>query len=73
MSDLALARQHVIDGEERVARQIDLVNHLRSHGYSTAEAVRLLTAMWDTLQMMKDHLARLEAEAKPLPRPAKWP
>lgn len=42
LEHLALAERHVKQGEEHVARQIDLIARLEAGGHDTTEAKRLL-------------------------------
>jgi hypothetical protein len=65
---LAKADQDITEGEERITRQIDLIQRLRRGGYGVAAAETLLEALRQTLQTWREHrdeilrtIARLES------------
>lgn len=74
MQDLAMERQHltkadsdIAEGEERIARQVELMAGLRHKGHGAAEGERLLETLRQTLQSWRNHretilrtIARLE-------------
>ena len=59
-SPLAMTARHVMEGEERVARQQAVVERMLKAGYQrqAAEAVKLLETMRTTLSLARDHLRR---------------
>jgi hypothetical protein len=61
-SPLAMAARHVVEGEDRVARQEAIVERMLKSGYKreAAEAVRLLETMKTTLRLARQHLRREE-------------
>ena len=64
--DLDRARRHVTDGERLVDEQRQRVAELARDGHNTESAMRLLTTLERTLEIMHEHLAleeRLAAEA----------
>jgi len=63
---LEQARRHVADGERRVDEQRTRVAELARDGHNTESAMRLLTTLERTLDIMREHLAleeRLAADA----------
>ena len=62
-SPLAMAARHVMEGEERVARQEAIVERMLKSGYEreAAEAVKLLETMNMTLRLAREHLRREES------------
>jgi len=61
-SPLAMAARHVMEGEERVARQQAIVERMLKAGYQreAAEATKLLETMKTTLRLAREHLRREE-------------
>jgi hypothetical protein len=61
-SPLAMAARHVMEGEERVARQQAVVERMLKAGYQreAAEAAKLLETMQTTLKLSREHLRREE-------------
>jgi hypothetical protein len=59
-SPLAMAARHVMEGEERVARQRAVVERMLKAGYQrqAAEALKLLETMRTTLSLSREHLRR---------------
>ena len=61
--DLSAADAHLLDGRERIRRQIELVRQLRAGGNDTAFALRLLDLLRASVALERDHrmliLARL--------------
>ena len=57
---LAMAARHVMEGEERVARQQAVVERMLKAGYQrqAAEAAKLLETMRTTLSLSREHLRR---------------
>jgi len=62
--ELAQEREHltradrdIAAGEERIARQRELIGHLQSKGLSVAEAEALLETLSQTLLSWRDHRA----------------
>jgi hypothetical protein len=47
---------HVRDAEQRVLRQEQLVSRLEADGHDTAEALRVLDLLMETLEAMRNHL-----------------
>ena len=79
---LAKADRDLAEGEERITRQIALVERLRRDGHSVMEAQRLLETLQQTLQIWREHralivqrIAHLESLAiGPAPGPpSPWP
>ena len=54
-ADLGLADRHIMEGEERVTRQIRMIAVLRSRGHSDAVAQQLLTTLEQTLGSWQEH------------------
>lgn len=52
---LALADRHIVEAEERIARQLEIIAELARDGHSTATAEALLTTFRATLTGMKAH------------------
>ena len=63
-SPLEQARRHVAEGEQRIAEQRAIVERLRSDGYDTRDAERLLHTLEQTLELMMEHLAHEELRGK---------
>jgi len=63
---LEMARRHVFEGEERLARQIALVAKLERDNHPEAAALgsKVLEAIHLSLDMSKRHLSRLERRSK---------
>jgi hypothetical protein len=61
-----MALRHVLEGEERLARQIALVAKLERANHADAAALgsKVLEAIRLSLDMSKCHLARLERRSK---------
>jgi hypothetical protein len=59
-SPLAMAARHVMEGEERVARQQAILERMLKAGYlrEATEAERLLETMRTTLKLAREHLRR---------------
>lgn len=57
--ELALAEQHVADGERRVAEQRERIERLAANGHDTAVAVSLLQVFEETLDLMYQDRQRL--------------
>jgi hypothetical protein len=68
-SPLAMASRHVMEGEERVARQQAIVERLLKAGYQqeAAQAAKLLGTMQTTLELAREHLRREESHGGDLP------
>jgi hypothetical protein len=58
----ALAKQHVIDAEARIARQRQIIRDLDSVARDTRLAEELLFLMLQTLSLARVHLQMIEAE-----------
>lgn len=58
----ALAKQHVIDAELRIARQREIVANLQAAGRDSRLAQELLAIMMQTLSLARAHLQMIEAE-----------
>ena len=63
-SPLQQARRHVAEGEQRIAEQRAIVERLRSDGYDTSDAERLLHTLEQTLEVMLKHLGHEERRGK---------
>jgi hypothetical protein len=62
---LEMARRHVLEGEERLARQIAIVAKLERNSHTDAAlATKVLEAIRLSLDMSKRHLADLERRSK---------
>lgn len=63
-SVLEMAQRHVIEGEERIARQEALVRGLEHDRQSDTaiQARTLLMVMQETLQLSREHLEREKAK-----------
>jgi hypothetical protein len=62
---LEMARRHVREGEERLARQIAIVAKLERNSHTDATlATKVLEAIRLSLDMSKRHLADLERRSK---------
>jgi hypothetical protein len=61
-SPLAMAARHVMEGEERIARQQAVVERMLKAGYQrqAAEAAKLLETMRTSLCLAREHLRREE-------------
>ncbi|AZO12913.1 hypothetical protein EN817_11335 [Mesorhizobium sp. M3A.F.Ca.ET.174.01.1.1] len=56
-TQLEMAQRHVREGEERIARQRDLIERLAEHGHPTDEAVKMLQE-FQAIQL--EHITHLE-------------
>lgn len=63
LEHLRLARQHLVDGEARIARQAELVERLEAGGHPSELARALLVSFEETLDQMRAHRDYLENEA----------
>lgn len=61
-ADRALAFRHVLEGEERVARQREAIGERRAKGWPIGQAKAALDTMLVTLELMRDHLVQIEAD-----------
>lgn len=61
-SHLDLVRQHIAEGEARIARQAILIACFKEHGLDTTEAETLLKVFRDSLALMREHQRHLQAE-----------
>ena len=63
---LEMARRHVLEGEERLVRQIALVAKLERDSHSEAAGMgsKVLKAIRVSLDMSKRHLRDLESRSK---------
>jgi hypothetical protein len=63
---LEMARRHVLEGEERLARQIALVAKLERDNHTEAAVLgsKVLGAIRLSLDMSKRHLRNLESRSK---------
>lgn len=59
---LDLVRQHIAEGEARIARQAILIARFKEHGLDTTEAETLLTVFRDGLALMRNHQRQVRAE-----------
>jgi predicted DsbA family dithiol-disulfide isomerase len=59
---LNLVRQHIAEGEARIARQAILIARFREHGLDTTEAETLVTVFRDSLALMREHQRHVQAE-----------
>lgn len=53
---LARAKQHVAEGEHRVANQKALIAQLEQDGHDTTDAQAFLETLQQTLEQMREHL-----------------
>lgn len=60
--DLAMARRHVHEGEDRVSRQRQLLGRLEERGDATGTATDLLEAFEVSLEQMRQHLVAIEED-----------
>jgi hypothetical protein len=58
------ARDLVAQTQRRIEQQIILIEHLRSDGYDTAAAERLLASLMDFMTKVNAHRDELEREAE---------
>jgi hypothetical protein len=61
-ADRVLAARHVAEGDRRVARQRDLIEESRRNGHPTRLSELALATMLETLDLMREHLAQIEAD-----------
>ena len=62
---LEMARRHVLEGEERLARQIAIVAKLERDNHTEAAlATKVLETIRLSLDMWERHLSRLERRSK---------
>jgi hypothetical protein len=59
---LEMARRHVREGEEHIARQRELAQKLEQDGLDATEAWNLLRLFQSTLHEHRAHLNRLETD-----------
>jgi hypothetical protein len=59
--EIAMVQRHIALGEEHVARQHELIAHLKSFGADTSLSEQVLTNFEDALTLHQQHLARLGA------------
>jgi hypothetical protein len=58
-TELAMATRHVAEQEGRIVRQELLVTHLQAVEVPLADALDLLTSMYDLLEDMRRHVAKI--------------
>jgi hypothetical protein len=65
-TELQMATRHVREGEERIARQLDIIAKLemRKHHEAVALARKVLQTMHLTLDMAKRHAQEIENRSK---------
>jgi hypothetical protein len=68
---LALARHHVAEGQDHIARQTELVAELERDGHDTGPARRLLAQFIVMQSMHIEDCERLERELDPEACPSK--
>lgn len=61
-SHLDFMRQHIAEGEARIARQAILIARFKEHGLDTTEAETLLTVFRDSLALMRKHQRHVQTE-----------
>jgi hypothetical protein len=64
---IAQAEEHIADGEQRIARQRELIAELERDGHDTKEAHGLLETMVKLLEQMqrhRDYLVELSARSR---------
>lgn len=61
---LDLTRQHIAEGEARIARQAILIARFKEHGLDTTEAETLLMVFRDSLALMREHQRHVQAESE---------
>jgi hypothetical protein len=52
---LSKAERHIAEGEERITRQMLLIDRLRREGHNVSEAERLLLTLRETLVTWQEH------------------
>jgi hypothetical protein len=57
---LEIAERHVRQGREHIARQLEIIQKLRSHGYPTDGAERVLANLEHLQRLHEAHLERLQ-------------
>lgn len=60
--DLAKAERDIADGEDRVTRQMLLLDELRRDKHDTKDAEAILVTMQQTLRLFRDHRELILAE-----------
>ena len=60
-TEIEMVRRHVRDGAQAVARQREMIEHLREEGLPSDEAQRLLLQFEDLQRQHEQHLQRLES------------
>lgn len=63
-STLEIARRHVCEAEEKVARQTAIVQCLHAQGHETQQAEMLLSNFRAILELARHHLAIEEREQR---------
>jgi hypothetical protein len=65
---LSMARRHVAEGKDRIARQEILIAELDRDGHAelAVKARELLTTFETSLRLMRDNLLRIENESRRL-------
>lgn len=63
-TDFEMAARHVREGEIHVARQSDLIEHLRHDGHDTKQAEELLAEFEAILAEQKKHLEFVRARER---------
>ena len=62
--NLDCASQHVMEGEQRCAGQAELIRSMKRDDRDVSYAEAVLLEMMRTLTAMREHQARLQAEAE---------
>jgi hypothetical protein len=70
-SPLSQAQRHVLENEQRVARQRDIIAEMDrdEHPKVAAKARRLLETMEETLRLARQHLEFEKGRCAPMPPP----
>jgi hypothetical protein len=64
LEDLEQARRHVVEGQQRIGTLSDRIARDRFTGRPTRLAQQALVTMQETLVLMKDHAAAIEADLR---------
>ena len=65
-ADLAKADQDIAEGEVRITRQGEIIEHLRGARHDLAQAEALLDNLRETLKGWKDHRTQILARIRQL-------
>lgn len=68
VSELEMARRHVLEGSQRVREQRARIEDLHCKGLPDGQAIELLSTFQMTLTLMRQHLEIIQAEIQSDPR-----